>query len=124
MIGNLLIIFVILWVITLIIMSYTTRKRFDKILYKRNIPLPLNYAFLFPNTWGRAQTYVVNILFFKAVTKQNASARYRRYHKTYGDFSFYQYATKLDMVLSVLNLLFCLIALISLCFLISQGVNK
>lgn len=90
-----------LFLVTEILMVYSTVKKFDGLLLSHGLPLPRNYAFILPDSWGRAVTYAAFILFFKDLNKN--TPRYSRYKKLYGRFNFRERTSKNDLVLSLLT---------------------
>ena len=123
--STLIIVFGISSLIFTILMSKITVKKYDELLALQGITLPFNYALVLPNTWGRAMTYSVMILFYNLKKNHHLFKwRYKNYYKMYGDFDFREHASYLDMILAVLNILFIVLILVSFVLLIIPSLKK
>ena len=113
----------VIFLLVTFVMSLTTVKKIDTYLINDDIDLPANYAFLMPNSWGRAMTYSVLIWCYNVSnTKNLRKKRYQRYQRQYRDFNFKTCASNVDLSLSFLNLLFCFLGVLCLLAIIFNGV--
>jgi hypothetical protein len=104
-------------------MSKITVRKFDRLLSEKNIPLPFNYAFNLPNSWGRAMSYSVLILFFNPEkTHKLFKWRYKNYNKAFKNFNFKKQASSIDFLLSLMNIFFCFLTILFLIILITPAI--
>ncbi len=109
--------------VSLFLMSLTTVKKFDLILIEKKLNLPINYAFLMPNSWGRAMAYSTLIWFYNpSSSKKLHKPRYIRYQKQYGNVNFKTYSNSLDRILSLLNLSTCYLGVLFILIIILKGI--
>jgi len=97
----------------LCILANTTGKRFDKLLIKSNIKLPVSAAFTLPQNYGRENIYAV---FMLSRGKLAIFGKKNAYRKQLMDFDFAGRSTRLDMTLAGLYYFWLLVFFVFLGF--------
>ncbi len=100
-------------ILTMIMVRLIVAK-YDILLKKNNLPLPENFALTLPDSWGRVFAYSIYILFYNNTSPSSSSKRYRKFQHIYGKLNFKQYASNVDIILSISNFLLLLIFFLGL----------
>ncbi len=84
-------------------------KKYDKILTEKKLPWPISASsFISPSSWGRANLYSCYIF-------RNPSAKIG-YGTLLNGFKFRNYASKLDIIISLIHIVLMIIFFMSLIF--------
>jgi hypothetical protein len=104
MLGIAFIISVILLLVLQISLSLSLGKKYDELLQKNNLILPISANILLPQKWMRAGTYA-SMIAWNISCKNPKSFRYKNYKKRFGNFNFRTHATNKEVTLSKLYVL-------------------
>ena len=81
------------------LLSRSLGKKFDNLLIKANLSLPISSNFLLPQKWGRTGLYASMIAWNISPENKN-SFRYKNYKKRFSDFYFREHASKIEVIQS------------------------